>query len=197
MTCSHLWTPSLEPRTVVHSWYRHAMNEAAALEKEEEELNAERCNWSKSYWKLKTDANALLSPGLIGSSTVNTLTKSSWWEMHQKMTQNAHGFEDDDDDDPDLPALISESSNTPEESFSPPAETSVTSPMERHANDNTERTISSILPAMSVETRSRNNEMGGSEDFTPRNNVGELNLVLGDHYDTEDMEELDNLLPSD
>ncbi|CAG8463859.1 8227_t:CDS:2 [Racocetra fulgida] len=39
MSFPHLWTPSLEPRTVVHSWYRHAMvNEAVALDKEEEEL---------------------------------------------------------------------------------------------------------------------------------------------------------------
>ncbi|RIB06296.1 hypothetical protein C2G38_2116394 [Gigaspora rosea] len=42
MSFPHLWTPSLEPRTVVHSWYRHAMvNEAVALDKEEEEYEAQ------------------------------------------------------------------------------------------------------------------------------------------------------------
>ncbi|RHZ79267.1 hypothetical protein Glove_150g73 [Diversispora epigaea] len=41
MTCPHLWTPSLEPRTVAHSWYQHAINEAAALDKEEEIYKAQ------------------------------------------------------------------------------------------------------------------------------------------------------------
>ncbi|CAG8659121.1 6490_t:CDS:2 [Funneliformis caledonium] len=42
MASPHLWTPALEPRTIINPWYRHAIiNETIALDREEEEYEAQ------------------------------------------------------------------------------------------------------------------------------------------------------------
>ena len=41
MASPYLWTPSLEPRTVINSSKDAMMNEAVALDKEEEEYEAQ------------------------------------------------------------------------------------------------------------------------------------------------------------
>ncbi|CAJ0834496.1 9333_t:CDS:2 [Entrophospora sp. SA101] len=45
MTSSHLWAPSLEPRTIINSWaYKHAIiNECVSIGKEEDEYEAQVC----------------------------------------------------------------------------------------------------------------------------------------------------------
>ncbi|CAH1762025.1 8524_t:CDS:2 [Entrophospora sp. SA101] len=46
MTSSHLWAPSLEPRTIINSWaYKHAIiNECVSIGKEEDEYEAQVLN---------------------------------------------------------------------------------------------------------------------------------------------------------
>ncbi|CAI2191932.1 645_t:CDS:2 [Funneliformis geosporum] len=42
MASPHLWTPALEPRTIINPWYRHAIiNETIALDREEEDYEAQ------------------------------------------------------------------------------------------------------------------------------------------------------------
>ncbi|CAG8464601.1 10760_t:CDS:2 [Acaulospora colombiana] len=171
MTCSHLWTPSLEPRTVVHSWYRHSMNEAAALDKEEEELNSE-------LLEMKNRCKRAAVPGAYRFKHGEDDNDDG--ERVVSLASPPHGFVDDDDD-PDLllPALISESSGTPD-IFSPSAEINTASPTERRATDSTGR----MIPP---DTRGRNHEVSDSGDVTSRNSV-ESNLVSGDDYNEGDVE---------
>ena len=51
MPSSHLWAPSLEPRTIINSWaYKHAIiNECISISKEESEYEAQVCVYLRYF----------------------------------------------------------------------------------------------------------------------------------------------------
>ncbi|CAG8471504.1 41_t:CDS:2 [Diversispora eburnea] len=173
MTCPHLWTPSLEPRTVAHSWYQHAINEAAALDKEEEIYKAQsneiknRCKYAAIPGVFRIKHEEVTMSYSIDRRRVNPVTPS--------LRAN--------NNDPYLPVLTSEPSDISGLLLSspPPISNSISS---------TERGFS-ILRG---DTYNNNHVTNDLTDFLPRNN----NLGLTDvNYEVDIMDDIDLLQNDD